>query len=184
MLRRVNPALFEAPRGARVQVVVESQGNNGVNDATFEYGGDRLPRETILGLPGCSFTVAGARRLEAGVVFDPGAPGSARYDMFEVENGVRSDLNKSVEHSRSAPLIAFTIDPVAAATRGAVSFAARAAAPRMPRKGDVTAPRRKPAKKKAKTPDRQTAGGRKKVAPKKATRSRRKTRTPSRKELK
>ena len=113
MLRRVNAALFEAPPGALIRVVAEAQGNNGVNDARFEYAGQILPRETILGLPGCSFTVADfSERLEAVVVFDPGAPGSARYDLFEVENGVKNDLQKSTRHSDSTPLISFTIDPV------------------------------------------------------------------------
>ena len=53
MLRRVNAALFEAPAGARIEVVAQSQNNNGVNDARFEYAGRILPRETIQGLPGC-----------------------------------------------------------------------------------------------------------------------------------
>ena len=112
MLRRVNAALFEAPVGARIQVVAVAQENNGVNDARFEYAGQILPRETIQGLPGCSFTVADAREgLEAAVVFDPAAPGSARYDLFEVENGAMLDLHKSTRHSDFSPLISFTIKP-------------------------------------------------------------------------
>jgi hypothetical protein len=125
MLRRVNAALFEAPPGAVIQVVAEAQGNNGVDDARFEYAGQILPRETILGLPGCSFTVADfSERLEAVVVFDPAAPGSARYDLFEVENGVKLALQKSARHSDSAPLISFTIDPVLVAVRSSRSTAA------------------------------------------------------------
>jgi hypothetical protein len=112
MLRRVNAALFEAPAGATIQVVALAQGNNGVNDARFEYGGQILPRETIQGLPGCSFTVADSREgLEAAVVFDPAAPGSARYDLFEVENGATLDLHKSTRQSDFSPLISFTIRP-------------------------------------------------------------------------
>jgi len=112
MLRRVNAALFEAPAGARIQVVAAAQENNGVNDARFEYAGQILPRETIQGLPGCSFTVADAREgLEAAVVFDPAAPGSARYDLFEIENGATLDLHKSTTHSDFSPLISFTIKP-------------------------------------------------------------------------
>jgi hypothetical protein len=165
MLRRVNAALFEAPPGALIRVVAEAQGNNGVNDARFEYAGQILPRETILGLPGCSFTVADfSERLEAVVVFDPGAPGSARYDLFEVENGVKNDLQKSTRHSESTPLISFTIDPVlvavsarsrAAALRWAVRHAARkkarkrAAVKRKPAKKKPA--RKKPVKKKART---------------------------------
>src|SRR6266498_4898908 len=37
MLRRINAALFEAPAGARIEIVAESQNNNGVTDARFEY---------------------------------------------------------------------------------------------------------------------------------------------------
>ena len=151
MLRRVNAALFEAPPGVLIQVVAEAQGNNGVNDARFEYAGQILPRETILGLPGCSFIVAdSSERLEAVVVFDPGAPASARYDLLEVENGVRNDLQKSTRHSDSAPLISFTIDPVFVA----VASRSRAAAPRSIRRAarkkarKRTAVKKKPAKKK------------------------------------
>jgi hypothetical protein len=151
MLRRVNAALFEAPPGALIRVVAEAQGNNGVNDARFEYAGQILLRETILGLPGCSFTVAdSSERLEAVVVFDPGAPGSARYDLFEVENGVKNDLQKSTRHSDSTPLISFTTDPVfiavASRSRAAAPRAARKTARRKARKR--TAVKKKPAKKK------------------------------------
>jgi hypothetical protein len=160
MLRRVNAALFEAPPGALIHVVAEAQGNNGVNDARFEYAGQILPRETMLGLPGCSFTVAdSSERLEAVVVFDPGAPGSARYDLFEVENGVKNDLQKSTRHSDSTPLISFTIDPVlvavrsrsrAAAPRSAVKRAARKKA-RKRATVKKKAVKKKPVKKKART---------------------------------
>jgi hypothetical protein len=166
MLRRVNAALFQAPPGARIQVVAESQGNNGVNDARFEYAREVLRRETILGLPGCSFTVAGTdERLEAGVVFDPGAPGAARYDLFEVENGVKSDLRKSTKNSDSAPLISFTIEPAEVV----VAAAARAGGPRR----RAAAAKRRPARHPAKST------GRKK--PRKKTAARKKTTTAARK---
>ena len=155
MLLRVNAALFESPPGAVIQVVAEAQGNNGVNDARFEYARQILPRATILGLPGCSFTVADvSERLEAVVVFDPAAPGSARYDLFEVENGVKSSLQKSTKHSDSTPLISFTIDPVlvVAASRST------AAAPR--------SARRRAARKKA----RKRSATKKKIATKKRSR--------------
>jgi hypothetical protein len=156
MLRRVNAALFEAPPGAVIQVVAEAQGNSGVNDARFEYAGQILPRAMILGLPGCSFTVADlSERLEAVVVFDPGAPGSARYDLFEVENGVKSALQKSTKHSDSTPLISFTIDPVFVA----VGSRPRSAAPRSIRKAAPKKARKRTAKKKParKTPAKKTA---------------------------
>jgi hypothetical protein len=175
MLRRVNAALFEAPAGARIQVVAESQGNNGVNDARFEYATELLPRETILGLPGCSFRVADSSEgLEAVVVFDPGAPGSARYDLFEVENGVKSDLGKSTTASQSAPLISFTIDPVAVAvvTRSKSLAPPRAAAARKTTRKTV---KRKPAKRKAakKRPGRKTAAAKKKTVARKTAARRR-----------
>jgi hypothetical protein len=158
MLRRVNSALFEAPSGARIQVVVEAQDNNGVNDARFQYAGQILPRESILGLPGCSFTVAAvSRRFQAGVVFDPNAPAKARYDLLEVENGVKLDLQKSVKSSDSSPLIAFALDPrrlAVAASRGA------GAAPVGPTPAAAAAPARR------------RAAGKKKVAKKRSPRKR------------
>ena len=109
MLRRVGPNVFEAPGGARIQVVAESQGNNGVNDARFSYGGRLLPLESILGLPGCSFTVADAsERLDAMVVFDANAAPSAHYRLFEVENGVLSALEAPTA-TKFAPFTSFTI---------------------------------------------------------------------------
>ena len=177
MLRRVNAALFEAPPAARIQVVAEAQGNNGVNDARFEYAGRILPREKILGLPGCSFTVAGSsERLEAVVVFDPGAPRSARYDLFEVENGVKSALQKFTKRSESAPLISFTIDPVLLAVAPPVPRVAvvRPSTARRP----VTATAVKP-KAATKKPAKKTAAAKKKAAKKKTgakkTAARRKT---------
>ncbi len=116
MLRRINGALYEAPEGARIEVVTDAQNNNGVRDARFEYGGRELSRELILGLPGCSFIVETSRQqLEAVVVFDPAAPGAARYDLFEVENGVQNALDKFTLKSDQSNQIAFAIDPIAVA---------------------------------------------------------------------
>ncbi len=111
MLRRVNAALFEAPPGALIRVVVEAQGNNGVNDARFEYGGQILPRETILGLPGCSFTVADfSERLEAVVVFDPGARDRRATTCSRSRTASRTTFRnrrgtRSRRHSFPSPLI-------------------------------------------------------------------------------
>ena len=167
MLRRVNSALFEAPRGARIQIVAEAQGNPADNQARFEYARKILRKETILGLPGCSFTVAdSSETLEAVVVFDPSAPASARYDLFQVENGVKSDLRVPVTHSQSSPLISFTIEPVAvAARRGPVRPAAARAAEKAAKK---KAAKKKAAKKK--TPRKNVAATKK--AAKKKTRGR------------
>jgi hypothetical protein len=164
MLRRVNAALFEAPSGARIQIVAESQGNNGVNAARFQFGTDVLPAETILGQPGCTFDFGGVRDLfEAVVVFDPTAPLSARYDLFEVENGVTIPLGKFTRNSDSAPLIGFTIRPAAVAV-AAGAGAASSPAPKRPRAGFTGAKKRaakkSPAKRKAAS---------KKAAKKKAT---------------
>jgi hypothetical protein len=172
MLRRFNSALYEAPPGAQIQIVVEGQDNNGVEDARFQYGSDVLPREIILGLPGCSFTVDSSRkRLEAVVVFDPGAAGSARYDMFEVESGVKSALGKSVTNSSSAPLMAFAVDPVAALAAAAPIGMAAAGFAR-PIAGK--APKQRTAKKKKKTVAKKAAKPKagKKTAPRKRKTSR------------
>ena len=167
MLRRVNSALYEAPSGAQIQIVVESQDNNGVEDARFQYGSDVLPREIILGLPGCSFTVDSSRkRFEAMVVFDPGAAGSARYDMFEVENGVKSALGKSVTNSSSAPLMAFAIDPVA--VRAAVAPIGMAAARSASPVAGKAAKQRPAKKKKKKKVVKKTAAAKKKTVARKA----------------
>lgn len=154
MLRRVNAALFEAPAGARIEVVADSRNNNGVADARFEYAGAVLPRQTIAGLPGCSFTVQGTSgRLQAVVVFDSAAPGNARYDLSEVENGVLSQLGKFTLKSDGSPLIDFTIDPVAAALAMAAALpepsalaAAPAPAPAPARKGAAAKKRAAPGK--------------------------------------
>jgi hypothetical protein len=174
MLRRINAAVFEGPEGARIEVVAQAQSNNGLSDARFEYAGTVLPRQTILGLPGCSFTVEdSSQRLQAVVAFDDNAPGNARYDLFEVENGVLSNLGKFTLKSDGSPLIAFVIDPVAAAVpargpRRAPARAPRAAAagarpPRPPRKrvaarkAAAKPPRRRTAKKTAKKSAKKTA---------------------------
>lgn len=167
MLRRVSAVLFEAPVNARIQVVVQSQNNNGVNGARFEYAGNILSREQILGLPGASFTVQNSReRLQAVVAFDGNAPGTARYDLLEVENGLTNQLGKFVLKSDQSSLIGFSIDPVpAAAVAAPAAFAAAGltAAPPPPR----PAPK-KPAKpaRKAKKPVRKAAKRTRKTAKK------------------
>lgn len=185
MLRRVNAALFQAPPGSEITIVAEAQGNNGVNEARFEYAGQILNGEPILGLPGCSFAVGDVRQFfEAIVVFDPGAPGEARYDLFEVENGVKSSLGKFVMASDPSALIGFTIEPmevaVAAPTVAAPTVARRAAKPAAAKKRAAKRPaaRKTAAKKKAakkKVAKKKVA--KKKVAKKKAT----KRKAPSKK---
>ena len=176
MLRRVNAALFEAPAGARIEVVAESRNTTGVTDARFEYAGTVLPRETISGLPGCSLTVNGTPgRLQAVVAFDPGAPGNARYDLSEVENGVLSTLGVFTLKSDGSPLIDFTIDPVAAALgmapapRGARAFAAPAAVAPAPAGTRAAAKKRAPPRK---TRSVKPAGKNVKKKPTKSTKAR------------
>jgi hypothetical protein len=147
MLRRVDSALFEAPVGARIQVVAQSQDNNGVNEAHFAYAGRPLQTETFLGLPGCSFTVLGTvSRLQAVAIYGPNAPESARYDLFEVENGAMAHLGALNKDSESTASISFTIHPVlvGAAVTAAV---ARPAAPGRAEKKKPAVP--KPAAKRA-----------------------------------
>jgi hypothetical protein len=167
MLRKVNSALFEGPPGVQIQVVVESRGNNDVHDARFEYAFSQLPTETILGLPGCSFMIDGTPQiLQAEVVFDSGTPGSARYDMFEVENGVKNNLEVPVKHSQAEPKIAFTIDPVL------VEVAVTA------KTGSKTAAKKKSTKKKKppKKPGKGRTPGKKRTSAKKANKAKKRPR--------
>ena len=170
MLRRVNAGLFEAPPGARIRLVAAAQGNNGVEQARYQYGTEVLAPMTIDGLPGCEFVVSDdSDLLEVGVVFHPLAPGSARYDLFEFENGVRNSLDLFVRNSDSSPLLFFTIDPVpvlagagAPASRGRSRGGPAREAPEPPPPPPVVkrAAKKKAARKKAA----------KKRAPKKAAR--------------
>jgi hypothetical protein len=174
MLRRVSPALFEAPAGQRIQIVTRSQSNDGVNAARFEYGGTVLmPPQVIGGLPGCTFTIAPSglrKRFEALVVFSPNAGDSARYDLFEVTaGGGEVDLQEHVSKGDSAPLIDFVIEgtagpagappppgpagapaPVRAKRPRRAAKKKKAAAAR--KKTKKTAPKRKPAATKRKAP--------------------------------
>ena len=149
MLRRINAALFEAPVGARIQLVVQSQNNDGVNDARFEYASAILPRDVIMGRPGCTFDVElSTEQLESVVAFSNTAPASARYDLFEVENGVLLNLGKSVRNSGGAPLIAFAISPTAFAVPAGPIITAQPPATAGPTARRM-APKRKTARKKA-----------------------------------
>jgi hypothetical protein len=172
MLRRRNATLFDAPAGAQIQVVASSQGNNGVNDARFEYAGQVLNRETILGLPGCTFTVDDDSRelLEAVVIFDDGANSAARYDLFEVENGVQSPLGKFTLKSDGANQIGFSIQPVAAAVP--VGAAPREMTGAPPPKRAPKAAKRRPAPKKRVAKRAGRKGAKKKTARRRGTRKR------------
>ena len=169
MLRRITSALFEAPAGQQIQVVAQSQRNNGVNDARFEYAGNVLDREQIQGLPGCTFIVAATReRLQAVVAFDEDAPGDARYDLFEVESGSLSNLRKNVSKADGSPLIDFAIDAIAVAV-AAGAGRRRGAAPGMAaktlRRGQKPSAARKKrkavARKRPRTTAKASAGARK-----------------------
>jgi hypothetical protein len=163
MLRRVNATVFAAPAGARIQIVAESQNNNGVHEARFEYGNRVLDAERILNRPGCSITVDDDSALfDATVIFDPSAPASAQYDLFEVENGVKSALGKFTRSS-DGPTINFAIDPTlvpVGASRdlafpsAAAPRAAGAARPK-PKKAARRAKKAAPRTKKAAAPKRQ-----------------------------
>ncbi len=116
MLKRISSSLFQAPTGTPVQIVARSRDNNGVNAATFRYAQTDLKRQTIQGLPGCSFNVLlNQRSFSALVVFDPGVKPSARYDLFEVDtDGTLSDMNEAT-FPDADPDIAFSIEGTAAA---------------------------------------------------------------------
>ena len=122
----MNAALFEAPAGARIQVVAESRNNNGVNDARFEYAGAILAREAIQNLPGCTFNVGEETgQLQAVVAFSDTAPGTARYDLAEIENGAKLSLGKFTLKADGSPFISFAIEPIAVLARASMKPAAR-----------------------------------------------------------
>lgn len=122
----MNAALFEAPAGARIQIVAESRNNGGVNDARFEYAGTILAREAIQNLPGCTFNVGEETgQLQAVVAFSDTASGTARYDLAEIENGAKLNLGKFTLKADGSPFISFAIEPITVAARAAVKPAAR-----------------------------------------------------------
>jgi hypothetical protein len=174
MLRRVNAALFEAPAGARIQVVAESRNNDGVNDARFEYAGNILPREIIQGLPGCTFDVdAATAQLQAVVAFADTAPWTARYDLAEIENGVKLNLGKFTMKLDGAPLISFAIEPVAAAARPPMTRSAPGAARKRAGRKKKAAKRKRPAAKRKRPAAKRKATKKKGSKKKIATKSRR-----------
>ena len=128
MLREITFDRYGGIEGDRIQVVTQSQNNNGVNDARFEYAGNVLPREVIQGLPGASFTVeAGRKRFQAVVAFDPAAGNGARYDVFEVDAaGGLTDLRQHVSKADSSPLVGFAVEGVPVAVAAAPKSMPRA----------------------------------------------------------
>ncbi len=174
MLKRVTGALFEGDADSDVQLVVQAQNNIGTESAKFEYDSTVLPARPIQGHPGCKFTVeASIRQFEVIVVFAPGAPSSARYDLFEVNSaGGLSPLGEFVTKAASAPLIGFGIDglPVAAiAPRGMAPRARRAGARKAAARRRTAAPRtRKAAGKTTAAKKRKTAAKKRKSAVKRA----------------
>jgi hypothetical protein len=138
MLKRVSAALFEAPAGVQTRIVCRSTANNGVNDARFEYDGRVLPRETVAGLPGCTFLVGPSiRRFQAVVVFDPDARAGARYDLFAIgSDGEEVALDEGVTKADSAPFIDFAIEGLALTARPTRGSSAEAP----PGRGATTGP--------------------------------------------
>src|SRR5438034_4095370 len=142
MLRRIAGDRYEADAGDQIHIVTQSRSNNGVNDARFEYADDVLPRETIQGLPGCTFIVdEGRKQFQAVVTFATGVGAAARYDLFEVDEvGGLSDLDQHVTKIDSAPLVGLAIEGVAvAAAIAGRRGAARATAPPRARRAPVKA---------------------------------------------
>lgn len=189
MLRRITFDRYEADLGDQIDIVAQSQGNNGVNDARFEYANAILPRQVIQGRPGATFVVLpGRNRVQAVVAFDPGASAAARYDLFEVDNvGGLSDLRQHVTKIDSSPLIGFAVEGVAAAAAAAAGVTrgmprAEAAVPLPPQ------PKKKAAaRKKAKAPaatKRTTRKGTKRPVARKATRKRAASKAATRKSAK
>jgi hypothetical protein len=145
MLRRITFDRYEADLGDQIELVAQSQSNNGVNDARFEYANKVLPRLAIQGLPGATFTVQpGRNRVQAVVAFAPGAGAAARYDLFELDSvGGLTDLRQHVSKMDSAPLVGFAVEgvPVAAAVTRGMPAAGRTVSP--PPQGKKAAARKK-----------------------------------------
>jgi hypothetical protein len=117
MLRRVNAGLFEEDEAAAIELAVKAQNNNGTEAAQFDYDSNVLGQDTVQGFPGGRFTVKpGIRQFRVLVVFDPAAPNTARYDLFQVNAaGTLTPVGKSVTNTGGTPLIGFGIDGVAVA---------------------------------------------------------------------
>jgi len=163
MLRRVNAGLYEEDGGADVELAVKASNNGGVEAATFDYDSTVLPPHPIEGHPGCEFTVkSGIHQFRVLVVFNPAAPATARYDLFQINGaGVLVPIaGKSVTNNGGTPLIGFGIDGLAAVA---------VAGPRAARRRKARKPSRPKPKK---TMTRRTA--KKKPAARKASPARRK----------
>lgn len=180
MLRRVNATVFAAPAGARIQIIAESRNNNGVHEARFEYGNRMLDAERILDRPGCSITVEDDSQLvDATVIFDASAPAGAQYDLFEVENGVKSALGKFTRKS-DGPTINFAIDPTLVPVGASRDLAFRsAAAPRAARTAKPAPKKGARRAKKAASPKRHVKRAKAKTAKATARRRTAKTRVAS-----
>jgi hypothetical protein len=117
MLRRINAGLYEEDEGRDIELAVKAQNNNGTESAQFDYDSTVLNQDTVQGLPGCRFRVKpGTRQFRALVAFDPAAPPTARYDLFQVnEAGTLIPVGKSVTNTFGTPLIGFGIGGVSVA---------------------------------------------------------------------
>lgn len=131
MLRRINAGLYEEDEGRDIELAVKAQNNNGTESAQFDYDSNVLNQDTVQGLPGCRFRVKpGTRQFRALVAFDPAAPPTARYDLFQVNAaGTLIAVGKSVTNTFGTPLIGFGIDGVS----GAVPVGAEAARRKKPK---------------------------------------------------
>lgn len=159
MLVRIGADRFAAPVGQQTQIVSRSRNNNGVNDARYEYNGTVLQRQTIQGLPGCTFTVVAATQtFEAVVAFDPATAATARYDLFEVDPG-GGLLDLQEDAFPADPVINFGITGEPAAAAAVRAGVTRAGAARAGRARENRAPARK----------RAAARKRQKAAPRKGT---------------
>ena len=101
MLRRVHAALFEEDAGLGIELAVVARNNNGTESARFDYDSTVLPPDIVQGHPGCRFVVRpNLRGFRVLVVFDPGAPATARYDLHQVNSaGALLPVGKSVTKS-------------------------------------------------------------------------------------
>lgn len=159
MLKRINAGLFEEGEGSDIELAVKAQNNNGTESAQFDYDSNVLGQDTVQGLPGCRFRVKpGTRQFRALVTFDPAAPPTARYDLFQVSaSGTLISVGKSVTNTFGTPLIGFGIAGMPVAVLAGAGGGRR----EMPKPLTRARPETTPARRKATISRKPTASSRK-----------------------
>lgn len=147
MLRRINAGLFEEDEDSDIELAVKASNNGGTEGGEFDYDSHVFDPDTVQGLPGCRFRVkSGIHQFKVLVAFDPAAPATARYDLFQVNAaGTLMPVGKSVSNTGGTSLIGFGIDGVPVAVPVGVGAGGRRKMPKPPRRArrKTTSSRRK-----------------------------------------